>query len=303
MAVKGARSRLLSRRENLWGWILITPLTLGLTIWVVFPMGLSLLTSLTSWDMISAPRLVGLRNYVELFFRDPLFLQSVKVTLYYTFLSVPLQLLVAFAVAVLLNSRVRGVGLFRTIFYLPSLIPIVVTSIMWLWLYNHQYGLLNAILTALGLNKVNWINSTAMVIPSLIIMSIWSVGNIVVIFLAGLQGIPQTLLEAVEIDGGTAWHSFRHVVLPLMSPLVLYNLIIGLIRSLQLFTEPYIMTGGGPMNASLSFVLNIYNYAFKYGKMGEANAMAWVLFVITLFLSLVVFKTSNRWTYYQGDRK
>jgi multiple sugar transport system permease protein len=301
--MKGAISRLRSRRENLWGWILITPLTLGLSLWVVFPMGLSLLTSLTSWDMISAPKFVGLRNYVELFFRDPLFLQSVKVTLYYTFLSVPLQLFVAFSVAMLLNSRVRGVGLFRTIFYLPSLIPIVVTSIMWLWLYNHQYGLLNALLTAVGFDKVNWINSTVMVIPSLIIMSIWSVGNIVVIFLAGLQGIPPTLLEAVNIDGGTAWHSFRHVVLPLMSPLILYNLIIGLIRSLQLFTEPYIMTGGGPMNASLSFVLNIYNYAFKYGKMGEANAMAWVLFVITLVLSFIVFKTSNRWTYYEGDKK
>jgi multiple sugar transport system permease protein len=291
------------RRETVWGWILLTPLTLGLTIWVLFPMGLSLLTGLTKWDMISAPQFVGLRNYLELFSKDQLFLQSVKVTLYYTLLSVPLQLFVAYLTALLLNSPIRGVGWFRTIFYLPSLIPVVVTSIMWLWLFNHQYGLLNAILAGLGLNKVNWINSTGMVIPSLIIMSIWSVGNIVVIFLAGLQGVPQTLLEAAKIDGGTSWHSFRHIILPLTSPIILYNLIIGLIRSLQLFTEPYIMTSGGPMNASLSFVLNIYNYAFKYGKMGEANAMAWILFIITLLLSLIVFKTSTRWTYYEGDKR
>ncbi|WP_319561775.1 sugar ABC transporter permease [Marispirochaeta sp.] len=292
-----------TRRENLWGWILIMPLTLGLSLWVIFPMGLSFVTSLTNWDMISAPRFVGFDNYIKLFMENELFLKSVKVTLYYTLVSVPFQLIIALLISLLLNSRIRFVGVFRTIYYLPSLIPIVVTSIMWLWLYNHQYGLLNTMLTGIGLGKIQWINSQEMVIPSMIIMSIWGVGNIVVIFLAGLQGIPRTLLEAVEIDGGTAWHSFRHVVIPLLSPVILYNLIIGMIKSLQLFTEPYIMTGGGPMNASLSFMLNIYNHAFKYSKMGMANALAWILFIVTLLLSIVIFKTSLRWTYYEGDRK
>ena len=152
-------------------------------------------------------------------------------------------------------------------------------------------------------NKIDWITSPAMVIPSFVIMSIWSVGNVVIIFLAGLQDIPSTLIEAVKIDGGNAWHSFRNVVLPLMSPIILYNLIVGLIKALQLFVEPYIMTNGGPVNASLSFMMLIYSNAFKYGKMGEANAMAWVLFILTLLLSVLVFKTSNSWVYSEGDKK
>lgn len=287
----------------MWGWILITPLTLGLTIWVLFPMGLSFVTSLTDWDMISKPKFVALKNYIDLFSGDQLFLQSVKVTFYYTLLSVPLQLAAAFGVSLLLNSNVRGLGVFRTLYYLPSLLPGVVVSVIWLWLYNPQYGLLNAALGGLGLERVDWINSPELVIPSLVIMSVWGIGNVVVIFLAGLQGIPKTLLEAVEIDGGNAWHSFRNVILPLMSPIILYNLIIGIIKSLQLFTEPYIMTGGGPMNASLSFVLLIYNNAFKYGKMGVANAMAWALFVLTIALSFAIFKSSSAWTYSEGDDK
>lgn len=266
-------------------------------------MGLSLVTSLMEWDMISKPKFVGFKNYISLFSGDQLFLQSAKVTVYYTLLSVPLQLLAAFGVSLLLNTNVKGLGIFRTLFYLPSLLPGVVVSVIWLWLYNNQYGLLNTVLNYFGLNKIEWINSPEMVLPSLVIMSIWSIGNVVVIFLAGLQGIPKTLIEAVEIDGGNAWHSFRNVILPLMSPIILYNLIIGVIKSMQLFTEPYIMTGGGPMNASLSFVLLIYNNAFKYGKMGVANAMAWVLFVLTIALSFAIFRTSSSWTYSEGDGK
>lgn len=301
--MKEKKSGLNTKLQNLWGWILITPLTLGLTIWVLFPMGLSFITSLTTWDMISPPVFVAFNNYIELLTNNELFLQCIKVTLYYTLLSVPLQLVVAFSVGLLLNSNVRGLGIFRTIFYLPSLIPVVVTAIMWLWLYNDQYGLINAILTGLGFNRVSWISSVDMVIPSLVIMSIWSIGNVVVIFLAGLQGIPISLIEACKIDGGSAWHSFRHIIVPYMSPIILYNMIIGIIRSLQLFTEPYIMTGGGPADASLSFVLNIYNNAFKYSKMGVANAMAWILFILTMILSFFIFKSSRRWTYYEGDKQ
>lgn len=293
----------LSRNGNFWGWLLISPLTLGLTIWVLFPMGLSFVTSLLDWDMLSKPTFVGLKNYLGLFTGDGLFIQSVIVTLYYTLLSVPLQLGAAFTVAMLLNSRVRGLGIFRTLFYLPSLLPSVVVSVIWLWLYNKQYGLLNAGLSALGLDRIDWINDPRLVIPSLVAMGVWGIGNVVIIFLAGLQGIPKELLEAVEIDGGSAWHSFRNVILPLMSPIILYNMIVGIIKSLQLFTEPYIMTGGGPMNASLSFMLLIYNNAFKYGKMGVANAMAWVLFLLTLALSVAVFKSSSKWAYSEGDGK
>lgn len=264
-------------------------------------MGLSFVTSLMKWDMLSKPEFIGAKNYARLITGDALFLQSIKVTLYYTVLSVPLQLGTAFAIAMLLNSKVRGLGIFRTLFYLPSLLPCVVVSVIWLWLFNNQYGLLNSFLNYFGLDRVEWITDPAMIIPSLVMMSIWSVGNVVVIFLAGLQGIPVSLLEAVEIDGGNAWHSFKNVILPLLSPIILYNLIVGTIKSLQLFTEPYIMTGGGPMNGSLTFMLLIYNNAFRYGKMGEANAMAWVLFVLTLLLSVVIFKTSKNWVFSEGD--
>jgi len=298
----GAKMGFNTKRQTLWGWILISPLCLGLTLWVAFPMGLSLWTSLTEWDMLSKAEFVGLKNYITIFTEDELFLKSVRNTLYFTVLSVPLQMIIALGGALLLNTQVRGKRAFRTIFYLPSLIPIVVSSVMWLWLFNSQYGLINYLFHSVGLNRVQWIDSRHMVIPSLTIMNIWNVGNIIIIFLAGLQGIPKDLLEAVEIDGGRYWHKFRFVIIPLLSPIILYNMIVNMIKCLQLFVEPYIMTGGGPVNSSLSFVLHIYNNAFKYGKMGVANAMAWVLFILTLLISLVIFKTSCHWTYYEGDR-
>jgi len=290
------------KRQTLWGWILISPLCLGLTLWVAFPMGLSFFTSMTKWDMLGKAEFIGLKNYLIIFTQDELFLKSIRNTLYFTFLSLPLQLFIALAGALLLHSQVKGQRAFRTIFYLPSLIPIVVSSVMWLWLFNHQYGLINYFLNLLGFDRVQWIDSKHMVIPSLTIMNIWNVGNIIIIFLAGLQGIPNDLLEAVDIDGGRYWHKLRYVILPLLSPIILYNMIVNMIKCLQLFVEPYIMTNGGPVNSSLSFVLHIYNNAFKYGKMGTANAMAWVLFLLTMLISLVIFKTSSQWTYYEGDK-
>jgi multiple sugar transport system permease protein len=290
------------KRQTFWGWILISPLCLGLTLWVAFPMGLSFFTSLTKWDMLSKAQFVGFKNYISIFTEDELFLKSIRNTLYFTFLSVPLQMITALAGALLLNSQVKGKRVFRTIFYLPSLIPLVVSSVMWLWLFNNQYGLINYFLHSFGINRIQWIDSKEMVIPSLTIMNVWNIGNVIIIFLAGLQGIPNDLMEAVDIDGGTYWHKFRYVMLPLLSPIILYNMIVNMIKCLQLFVEPYIMTNGGPVNSSLSFVLHIYNNAFKYGKMGTANAMAWVLFILTMGISLLIFKTSTLWTYYEGDK-
>jgi multiple sugar transport system permease protein len=221
----------------------------------------------------------------------------------YTALSVPLQLLVAFSLALLLNAKVRGMGVFRTIFYLPSLIPAVVGSALWMWLFNTQYGLFNLILDTLGLPTQEWLTSPDLVIGSLVLMSLWSVGNIVIIFLAGLQGIPKELEEAVVVDGGKAWHRFRHVILPFMSPVIFYNLVMGIIGGLQTFTQPYIMTHGGPANASLTYVMHLYRQAFQFSKMGYANALALVLLVLTIGLSLVVFRSSNRWVYYDGEKK
>jgi multiple sugar transport system permease protein len=291
------------KKETLWGWILVSPLALGLTIWVAFPLGVALSMSLFKWNMISEPIFIGLQNYSFMFAGDHLFWQAMKVTLLFTLTSVPLQMLLAFAAALLLNAKVKGIGFFRTIFYLPALIPTMVSTALWLFLYNPQYGLFNLLLDKLGLPTSLWLRDSGTVIPSLIIMSLWSIGNVVVIFLAGLQGIPKELEEACIIDGGNYWQRLRAVVLPQMSPIIFYNLVMGIIGGLQTFTQPYIMTNGGPSNSSLTLMLHLYKQAFQFSKMGYANALAVVLLLMTIGVSLLVFRTSRSWVYYEGERK
>jgi multiple sugar transport system permease protein len=292
----------LSRQQNLWGWLLITPAVLGLTIWVAFPLGLSLITSFLRWDMIMPPQYIGFQNYLGLS-QDPLFWQAVRVTVRYTLIGVPAQIIAAFLAALLLNSKVRGVKIFRTLFYIPSLIPVAVSCALWLWLYNQQFGLFNLILDWLGLPGQKWVFGTRTVVPSLILMSLWSIGSTIIIFLAGLQSIPGELMEAVSIDGGRAWHRLRHIILPLTSPVIFYNVVIGIIGGLQTFTQPYLMTSGGPANGSLFYVLQLYRQAFMYSKMGTACAMAWVLFIVTAVIAALIFKSSSLWVYYEGEAK
>lgn len=172
-----------------------------------------------------------------------------------------------------------------------------------MWLYNPQFGLFNILLTSLGFSPLKWVYGIGSVIPSLILMSVWGIGNIIIIFLAGLQDISKELIEAVEIDGGNLWHRFRHIILPLMTPTILYNIVIGIINGFQTFTQPYIMTNGGPANASLFYVLHLYKQAFLYSKMGYASAMAWFVFIMTGIISIIIFKTSSGWVFYQGDGK
>lgn len=291
------------KKETLWGWILVSPLALGLVLWVAFPLGVAVSMSLFKWNMISKPVFIGLQNYSFMFFKDHLFWQSMKVMLVFTLTSVPLQMLLAFAAALLLNTKVRGMGIFRTIYYLPALIPTMVSTALWLFLYNPQYGLFNLILDRLGLPVQPWLSDSSSVIPSLVIMSLWSVGNVIVIFLAGLQGIPKELEEACIIDGGNYWQRLRAVILPQMSPIIFYNLVMGIIGGLQTFTQPYIMTNGGPSNASLTYMLHLYKQAFTFNKMGYANALALVLLLMTVGVSLLVFRSSKSWVYYEGDRK
>jgi multiple sugar transport system permease protein len=291
------------KKETLWGWILVSPLALGLTLWVAFPLGVAVSMSLFKWNMISAPTFIGLQNYVFMFFQDHLFWQSMKVMLLFTLTSVPLQMLLAFAAALLLNTNVRGKGIFRTIYYLPALIPAMVSTALWLFLYNPQYGLFNFLLDKLGLPTQRWLTDSDFVIQSLVLMSLWSVGNVIVIFLAGLQGIPKELEEACVIDGGNYWHRLQAVILPQLSPIIFYNLVLGIIGGLQTFTQPYIMTNGGPSNASLTYMLHLYKQAFTFSKMGYANALAVVLLLMTVAVSLLVFRSSKSWVFYEGDRK
>jgi multiple sugar transport system permease protein len=289
-----------ARREAITGYLFTAPAVLGFLIWVAGPMLFSAWLSLTEWDLLSPPEFVGLSNYVEMF-QDELFWKSLRVTFYYTVISVPLFQALAFAVALLLNAKVRGITVFRTIYYLPSIVPVVANALLFAWIFNSDFGLLNAVLRGIGLPKVLWLQDPRWAMPALITMSLWGIGGAMLIYLAGLQGVPQQLYEAAELDGANIWHRFRHVTVPMMSSVIFFNLVLGLIAALQTFTQGYIITNGGPQNSTLFYALYLYRQAFTNFKMGYAAALAWVLFVIVLVLSVFVFRTLGRQVYYEDE--
>ena len=288
------------RREVAWALVCVAPAVLGFVLWQLGPILGSLYVALTDWRIAGTPSWVGGENFSRIFAEDRLFRKSLAVTAYYSLGSVPLRMLVAFAVAVLLNQRIRALPVFRTIFYLPSIVPLIASSVLWIWLFNPDFGLLNALITPLGFRRSAWIYGSGSVIPALILMSLWDIGPMMIIFLAGLQGVPRQLYEAVEIDGGNPWHKMSRITIPLVTPTILFNLILSIIGAMQTFVQPYVMTEGGPNNASLLYVLYLYNKAFQQSQMGYASALAWVLFVVIALLSLIVFRTSSRWVHYAG---
>ena len=290
----------MARREAIYGYLFIAPAVLGFLIWIAGPMLFSAWLSLTEWDLLSPPEFIGLQNYRTMI-KDPLFWQSLRVTFYFTLVSVPLFQAVAFAIALLMNVNVRGISVFRTIYYLPSIVPVVANAMLWAWIFNGDFGLLNAVLRAVGLPKILWLQNPNWSMPALITMSIWGVGGAMLIYLAGLQGVPQQLYEAAELDGANYWHRFRHVTVPMMSSVIFFNLLMGLIGALQSFVQSYIMTNGGPQNSTLFYALYIYRRAFTDFKMGYAAALAWVLFTIVLILSVLVFRYLGRQVYYEDE--
>ncbi len=289
------------RSEALWGMLCVAPAVLGFLIWQLGPIIGSLFIAFSDWNIAGSPSWVGVENFRRMFTQDDLFWKSLRVTAVYTLGSVPTGMVIAFFLAVLLNQKIAGLPFFRTVFYVPSIVPIIASSVLWLWLFNPDFGPLNAALTALGLPGSSWIYGENTVIPSLILMSLWGVGPMMIIFLAGLQGVPRQLYEAVDVDGGNAAHKLWHITLPLVTPTILFNLVLSIIGTMQTFTQPYIMTQGGPNNASLLFVLYLYRKAFQESDMGYASALAWVLFIIIAVLSFVVLRSSNRWVYYEGE--
>lgn len=289
------------RSQAFWAAICVGPAVLGFLLFKVTPIAASFVIALTNWSVANQPSFVGLANFERLY-QDRLFWKSLSVTGLYTVLSVPASLVFALLLAILLNQKLPGQRAFRTVFYLPSVMPVIVTSVLWLWMFNPDLGLLNAVLQPFGGPKLQWIYSEGAVLPSLVFMSIWHVGPMMIIFLAGLQGVPRTLYEAVEIDGGGAYARFRHVTLPMLTPTILFNLVISTIGALQTFTQSYVMTDGGPNNASLFMVFYIYRTAFRESNMGYASALSWVLFVIIALISFLLLKTSNRWVYYEGSK-
>jgi multiple sugar transport system permease protein len=295
------RRRSLARREAIAGYLFIAPAVLGFLFWTAGPMIASVWLATTDWDLIRAPRPVGLANVGRLL-EDELFWASLVATGYYTLVHVPLALGLALAIALLLNVSVRGIAFYRTVYYLPSIVPAVANAVLWVWIFNSEFGLLNLGLQAIGLPKVAWLQDASWAMPALILMSLWGIGGGMVIFLAGLQGIPQHLYEAAEIDGANYWNRFRHVTIPMMSPVIFFNLVIGLIGALQTFVPGYLMTQGGPQNSTLFYGLYIFRSAFRDFKMGYAATLSLVLFAIVLLLSLFVFRYLGRLVYYEESR-
>ncbi|NPV81570.1 MAG: sugar ABC transporter permease [Firmicutes bacterium] len=290
----------LARVEERYFYLFISPWILGFFVFSAGPILASLVLSFTEYNIASPPRFVGLENISRLL-HDPLFWQALKVTSLYSLFSVPLGIIVSLIVALLLNQKVYGLALFRTIYYSPSVVSGVAVSLLWMWIFNPEFGILNYILHKLfHIQGPMWLMSEQWVIPALVLMSLWGVGGSIVIYLAGLQGIPTQLYEAAEIDGANSWYKFRSITLPLMSPVIFFNLIMGIIGSFQVFTQAYVMTGGGPHYASLFYVLYLYQHAFQYFRMGYASALAWVLFLIILILTLAIFRSSSLWVYYEA---
>lgn len=288
-------------RRNITGYLFAAPALLGFIIFAVGPMLVSFFMSLTDYSVTNDTSFVGLDHYKNMFSgNDPYFYNALRVTSYYVALSVPMQIIYSFLLAILLSKEVRGVAVWRTIFYLPSIVPAVALSMIWLWILEPQFGLANELLRMIGLPTSSWLFSKETVVPTLSMMSIWTTGNMTVIFLASLKNIPRHLYEAAAIDGANAFHKFRHITIPSMTPIIFYNLVMTMIGGFQIFSQSYIMTGGGPSNASLFYVFYLYREAFQYSRLGSACAIAWVLFVIIMAVTALLFKTSDSWVYYES---
>lgn len=286
------------RKNYLTGYLFISPWLIGLIVLYLWPMINSMWMSLHNWDLFTEPQFIGLGNYQRMI-QDDLFWRSLRNTLYYVGFRVPLVLVLALVVAILLNQSIPWRSFLRTAYYLPVVTPQVAMLLLWTWMFEPNVGLINYAVSFIGIDGPLWLGSMTWAKPALVIVSAWSIGSIMVIFLAGLQGVPQQLYEAAELDGASAWHKVLHVTLPLLTPVIFFNLIMGIIASFQMFAKAFIMTGGGPANATLMYVLYLYNQAFLWFRMGYGSALAWVLFAILFMFTAIMFRRSA-WVYYEG---
>lgn len=293
------------RRRFRWrdwqGALFVLPWFIGFVIFNLGPFLASFVISLTNWSIADPPEFVGLTNYIRLW-EDELYLKSLLNTLYYIAFHVPGQVIIAFCVAGLLNRNVKGLPLFRTFFYLPAVTSGAATAIIWLWLFQPE-GLLNQVFEAFGIPGPNWLGSTRWAMPSLILMSFWNIGSPMVLFLAGLQGVPQSLYEAAEIDGAGWLGKVRHVTIPMMTPYIFLTAVLGIIGSFQVFTSALLVTQGGPANATVFVVLYLFWNGWSYFKMGYASAMAWVLLLMIMAVTAVQFWGAKRWVYYEAEER
>lgn len=291
------------RREERDGWLFASPWLLGFLLFTVGPMIASAFFAFTEYDVLTQPKWVGWANFDKALTNDPKVGQALKVTSIYAVVSVPLQILLGLCVALLLNTRIRGLQFYRTVYYLPSVLSGVAVALLWRWIYAPNFGLINSFLARFDIVGPGWLGDKDWALTSMIGMSLWHVGGGIVIYLAGLQGVPSELYEAVRVDGAGRGAAFWHITLPMITPVLFYNLVIGIITALQIFTQALIMTNGGPHEATLFIVLYLYRNAFQFFKMGYASVLAWILFAYILVLTLLVYRSSGFWVFYAGELK
>jgi len=288
-------------KNNLVGYLFISPWLIGFFVFTAWPFLQSIYLSFTRYNIVTPPKWVGGANYTMLLTQDELFWKSAWVTLRYAAISVPIAIVIGVVLALLLNANVKGIAAFRTIFFLPSIVPVVATSVLFIWLLNPSIGLINRMLAIIGVDGPAWLNTSPWAFYSLVMMSLWGVGGSMVIYLAGLKDIPTHLYEAATIDGASPVKKLRHVTLPMLTPVIFFNLVMGIIGAFQTFTQAFVMTpNGGPQDSTYFYSLYLYNRAWKYLDMGYASAMAWMLFLVIVVLTALVFRTQRRWVHYGG---
>jgi multiple sugar transport system permease protein len=290
-------------RDTIRGYLFIMPVVLGLIIWTFGPMIASAYYSLTDYKIMRVPEFIGFENYIRLFTKDNLFWQSLSVTLRFAIMSMSIGQVLSLVFGLLLTQKVRGMSLFRTFFYLPVIVPFVASALLWRYLFNAQFGPINSVMKAFGLPEINWLGSPESALFAMVIMAVWTGGVATIIYVAGLQQIPEELYDSAKIDGANGAQRFRFVTLPMLTPTVFFNVVTGFIGAFQFFVPAYIMTEGGPSKSTYFYNLNIYDKAFDWFEMGYASAMAWVLFAIVIVLTLLIFRSSPLWVYYEGEVK
>lgn len=292
------------RNEALAGYLFIAPWLIGFVVFFLGPILASAFLSFTEWNIVGDPEWVGLDNYVQIFERDTRFAKSVEVTLTYAIIYLPIETVLGIGLAILMNQKLKGIGVFRTLFYMPSVVPQVAAALVWVWMLNARYGVVNTLLDTVNISGPNWLGNPFYILPSLILIALWGVGGSAVIYLAGLQNIPATLYEAATVDGASAWQKFWRVTLPLLTPTIFFQLVLGLIGVFQTFTPAYIAAGesGGPLQAGLFYMLYIFNRGFVSLKMGYASALAWIMTIFILILTVMVLRSSKYWVHYETDR-
>ena len=289
-------------REAITFYLFILPWVIGFLIFTCGPIVASLVLSFAEYDIVSPIQFIGLGNFKELF-NDPLCYTSLSNTLYIVVLAVPLGMVVSFCLALLLNQKVRFMAAYRTAYFIPSIVPAVASAALWLYLLQPQWGLVNGFLELLGISGPGWLSSELWSKPAIILMMVWASGGTMIIYLAGLQDIPQVFYEAAEIDGANSWRKFWHITLPLMTPSIFFTLVLGMIGTFQIFAQIFVLTDGmgGPQNSTLVYMIYLYRNGFNFFRMGYASAMAWVLFILILVLTWLQFRTASRWVYYEAE--